>query len=183
VPISSKVVLSLTAVLAAAVAATSTPSAAIATRPSTWSGAVTGICAHALLFEGSHQIGTRAGAVAVARDIRASTARRLRRIQALEIVPPHRRLSTRWLELEERLAAVYASSFVRIHDAIAGAETPKQRARLPRVLRRLLDAPDALRTIAASLEQRLRVPDCTGGDTPHGAARRQPMSDTTERLS
>ena len=157
------------AVLAAAVAAISTPSTAIATGPSMWSGAVTGICAHALLFEGRHQIGTRAGAVAVAHDIRASTARRLRRIRALQIAPPHQRLSTRWLHLERRLAAVYASSYLHIHDAIAAANTPKQRARLPRVLRKLLDAPNALRANAESLEQRLHVPDCTGGGTPQGA--------------
>ena len=148
---------------------TSPLSVAIATRPSTWSGAVSGICSHALLFEGSHQMGTRAGAVAVARDIRASTARRLRRIRALQIVPPDGRLSTRWLNLERRLAAVYASSYLRIYDAIAAAETPRQQARLPLVLARLLHSPDALRAIAQSLEQRLHVPDCTGGATPHGS--------------
>ena len=43
----------------------------------TWSGAVARICANALLFEEEHQLGNRAGAIAVARDIRASTARRL----------------------------------------------------------------------------------------------------------
>ncbi len=138
-------------------------------RPSTWSDAVTGICANALLFEGSHQIGTRAGAVAVARDIRASTARRLRRIRTLQVVPPDERLSTRWLKLEHRLAAVYASSYLGIYDAIAAAETPRQQARLPLVLNKLLHSPDALRAIAQSLEQRLHVPDCTGGATPHGS--------------
>jgi hypothetical protein len=97
-------VVSLTAVLIAVVAAISTPVMASVTRQSTWSRAVTGICAHALLFEGRHEIGARAGAVAVARDIRASTARRLRRIRALQIPPPDQRLSGRWLRLERRLA-------------------------------------------------------------------------------
>jgi hypothetical protein len=39
---------------------------------------------------------------------------------------------------------------------------------MPRILRRLLHAPDALRTTVASLDQRLHVPDCTGGTTPSG---------------
>jgi hypothetical protein len=163
---SARFVLSLTAVLTA-VAAISTPPPAIATRSSIWSQAVTGICGHALLFEGRHEIGTRAGAVAVARDIRASTARRLRRIRALQVPPPNGRLSGRWLRLERRLAAVYADSYVRIYDAIAAANTPRQRAQLPPVLGSLLHVPDALRDTAANLEQRLDVPDCTGGGAPN----------------
>jgi hypothetical protein len=113
------------------------------------------------------RFGTRGGAVAVARDIRASTARRLRRIRALQIAPPNRRLSGRWLRLERRLAAVYASSYVRIYDAIAAADPPRQRAELPVVLGRLLDVPDGLRDTTANLEQRLAVRDCTGGGTPN----------------
>ena len=163
---SVKFVLSLTAVSAAAVAALSTPAPAVAPYPSPWSQQVTGICAHALLFEGRHQVGTRAGAVAVARDIRASTARRLGRIRALSIRPPQQRLSRRWLRLERRLAAVYASSYLRIYDAIAAANTPSERARLPRVLGRLLHRPDTIRETTTNLEQRLRVTDCTGGGTP-----------------
>jgi hypothetical protein len=154
-----------TAVLVAALAATA-PTAA---DPASWSDGVTQICAHALLFEGRHEIGTRAGAIAVARDIRASTARRLDRIRALEVRPPQPGPSMEWLDLEQRLADVYAGSYVRIYNAIAAAVTPKQRARLPRVLERLLHAPDALRGKAASFEGRLHVPDCTGGGTP-GAA-------------
>jgi hypothetical protein len=161
-----KFVLSVTAVVVAASAALSTPAAAVSPHPSPWSREVTGICAHALLFEGRHQIGTRAGAVSVARDIRASTARRLGHIRALSIRPPHQRLSRRWLRLERRLAAVYASSYLRIYDAIAAANTPSERARLPRVLGRLLHMPDAIRETTGNLEQRLRVPDCTGGGTP-----------------
>ena len=150
------------AVLVAALAATA-PTAA---DPTSWSDGVTQICAHALLFEGRHEIGTRAGAIAVARDIRASTARRLDRIQALQIPPPEPVLSARWLDLEQQLADTYASSYVRIYNAIAAAVTQKQLGRLPRVLERLVHAPDALRGRTASLEGRLQVPDCTGGGTP-----------------
>jgi hypothetical protein len=155
-----------TTVLVAALAATA-PTAA---DPTSWSDGVTQICAHALLFEGRHEIGTRAGAIAVARDIRASTARRLDRIRALQAPPPQPDLSIQWLDLEQQLADLYASSYVRIYDAIAAAVTRKQRARLPRVLDRLVHAPDALRGEAASLEGLLHVPDCTGGGTPGGAA-------------
>jgi hypothetical protein len=155
-----------TTVLVAALAATA-PTAA---DPAGWSVGVTRICAHALLFEGQHEIGTRAGAIAVAQDIRASTARRLDRIRALQVPPPEPGLSAQWLDLEQRLADVYASSYVRIYDAIAAAVTRKQRARLPRVLDRLVHAPDALRGRTASLEGRLLVPDCTGGGTPGAAS-------------
>jgi hypothetical protein len=149
----------------AAVGTASTPSSAADGYRITWSSAVTRLCANALLFEEEHELGNRAGAIAVARDIRASTARRVRRIRALPMRPPHRRLSVRWLALEQRLAAVYARSFVAIYDAIAAAESPQQRNELPNVLRRLLDAPDGLRDKTANLERRLRVPDCTGGGT------------------
>jgi hypothetical protein len=146
--------------------AVSAPTAAVATGPSSWSRAVSGICSHALLFEGPHEIGTRAGAVAVGRDIRASTERRLRRIRGLQVVPPQRRNANRWLQLERRLADVYASNFVRIYDAIAAATTETLRAQLPPVVRRLLSEPDALSAATARLEQRLFVPDCTGGARP-----------------
>jgi hypothetical protein len=165
---SSRFALPIAAMLTAGVAASSTPSAAAT--PSTWTRAVTGICAHALLFEGTHEIGTRAGAVAVARDIRASTGRRLQRIRALPLRPPHQRLSTRWLRLEQRLAAVYARSYLLIFDAIAAAKTPRQHAQLPSVLGRLLHAPDSLRATTTSVERRLRVPDCTGGGTPNASS-------------
>jgi hypothetical protein len=158
--------LALMAILAASLAAVSAPSAAVAAGPSSWSRAVSGICAHARLFEGPHETGTRAGAVAVARDIRASTERRLRRIRGLQVVPPQRRNANRWLQLERRLADVYASNYVGIYDAIAAATTETLRAQLPPVLRRLLRAPDALSAATARLEQRLFVPDCTGGARP-----------------
>ena len=77
-------VLSLLVVGVASAAIVAFPAAApAAAAPDNWSREVTSICAHALLFEGSHEIGTRAGAVAVAADIRASTERRLTRIAAL----------------------------------------------------------------------------------------------------
>jgi hypothetical protein len=167
---SRNAVISLAAVVAAGVAGIGTPSVAVAERPAPWSDAVSGICAHALLFEGRHEIGTRAGAVSVARDIRASTARRVRNIQALRVRPPRQRLAVRWLDLERHLAGVYASSYVRIYDAIAAANTASLRARLPRVLFRLLHAPDGIRRTAASVGQRLRVPDCTGGGMPNTSA-------------
>jgi hypothetical protein len=107
--------------------------------------------------------------MAVARDIRASTGRRLDRIRALEAPPPEPDLSLRWLDLEQRLADAYASSYVRIYDVIAAAKTQRQRARMPRVLDRLLHAPDALQRKAAAVELRLHVPDCTGGGTPNAA--------------
>ena len=160
-------VIFLAAALAAGIAGVSTPSVAVAGRPAPWSDAVTGICAHALLFEGRHEIGSHAGAVAVARDIRASTARRLQRIRALPVRPARPRLAARWLGLEQSLAAVYASSYLSIYDAIAAAKTASQRARLPRVLYRLLHRPDLIRTAALGIGQRLRVSDCTGGGTPN----------------
>jgi hypothetical protein len=76
---------------------------------------------------------------------------------------PEPGLATNWLGPERRLAGVYARSYVRIYDVIAAADTPSERARMPRALRRLLHAPDALRTRTADLEQQLHVPDCTGG--------------------
>jgi hypothetical protein len=153
-------------VLAVGALVISTPSVAVAQRPAPWSRAVTGICAHALLFEGRHEIGTRPGAVAVARDIRASTERRVRNIRALPVRAPQQRLAVRWLGLERRLAGAYASSYLRIYDAIAAANTASRRARLPRLLHRLLHTPDGIRRTAAGVGQRLRVPDCTGGGAP-----------------
>jgi len=133
--------------------------------PAAWSRAAARICAHALLFEGRHEIGTRAGAIAVARDIRASTEERLARIAALPPAPDERDLERRWVTLERRLATAYAVSYVRIFTVIAAARTPAERAREPRLLEALVHAPDAVRREAAQLEQRLGIHDCTGGDT------------------
>ena len=128
-----------------------------------WSRGVTEICAHALLFEGSHEIGTRAGAVAVAQDIRASTERRLTRVAELPVPATQQGLAVRWMDVERRLAGVYATSYLRIFDVIAAAQTPAQQAQAPRLLGKALHAPDRLSGVAALLEARLHVPDCTGG--------------------
>jgi hypothetical protein len=129
-----------------------------------WRIGVASICSRALLFDGEHAIGTEQGAIAVARDIRASTARRLARVRRLRSTPTDPRLARHWVRVERRLAGVYASSYLGIWRAIASANTPPTRAALPKTLGRLLHRPDGLRTIAHGLEVRLQVPDCTGGD-------------------
>jgi hypothetical protein len=134
-----------------------------------WSRAVTHICTHPLLFDGSHEIGTRAGALAVSRDIRSSIERRLTQIERLPARATRQVLARRWLALERRLAATYASSYLQIFEVIAAADTAVKRARAPRLLARLLHVPDRLNQTAARLEFQLHIPDCTGG-TP----RRQP---------
>ena len=130
--------------------------------PAHWSRAVSRICAHALLFEGRHRIGTLAGAIAVSRDIRASTGRRLAKVARLR-TPSDRREIDRWLVLERRLAAAYATSYLKIYQVIAAVRTPRQRAREPRLLGKLLHAPDHINWPATRLEALLHVPDCTGG--------------------
>jgi len=128
-----------------------------------YSVAVARICAGSLLFDHAHSIGTRAGALAVARDIRASTARRLARVAVIPVPATLRPISLRWIALQRRLAASYARDWVRIYDAIAAANTPTQRARLAGRLERLLSEPGPLRVASGRLELRLHVPDCTGG--------------------
>jgi hypothetical protein len=125
--------------------------------------AITKICSGARLFEGSHRLSTRADALAVARDIRASTRRRLDRVRAVPVPRRRERLVKRWIALERRLADVYAESWVGMFDAIDAAQTPGQRERLPALLSRLLHAPDRLRVAASQIELVLQVPDCTGG--------------------
>jgi hypothetical protein len=134
--------------------------------PSHYSLAVARICSGALLFERAHAIGTDTGALAAAQDIRQSARRRLDRVAAIPIPPELERLATRWISLQRRLAASYATNWMRIHYAIDAARTPLQRARLPRLLQRFLHAPDPLRRASRRLELALSVPDCTGGD-PH----------------
>ena len=145
-----------------------------------YSLAVARICADALLFEKAHAIGTRAGALAVARDIRASTRRRLQRVADIPTPPALRRPIARWLSLQRRLAASYAENWVRIYDTIDAARTPKEHAMLARRLRKLVHAPDALRRAAGGLELTLNVPDCTGGDprTPGGEDTSEPSGPT-----
>jgi hypothetical protein len=150
----------------AAVALVGSSSAAAgpgAVTPAAYSRTVTGVCAHALLFEGSHEIGTRAGALEVADDIRASSRRRLARVAAVSTPPVEGRLAARWLALEQRLADLYATTYVSIFDLIAAPWTPEQAAVAPGLLATLMHAPDPLRQAAARLEQQLRVPDCIGG--------------------
>jgi hypothetical protein len=131
-----------------------------------YSDAVTRICTGALLFDHAHEIGTRAGAIAVAGDIRASTDRRLARIDALAAPPGLRQASSRWISSQRQLAASFARTWVRIFDTIAAVRTPAQRASLPQRLERLVHLPDPLKAAARRLEAELRVPDCTGGDPP-----------------
>jgi hypothetical protein len=123
------------------------------------------ICAGALLFDNPHAMGTRADAIAVARDIRTSTGRRLTRVAAVRPPHPLRHPVARWLSLQRRLADSYADNWVRIYDAIDTARTPAQRAGLAQALTRLVHAPDPLRRASARLEQQLNLPDCTGGSS------------------
>jgi hypothetical protein len=124
---------------------------------------VTGICAGALLFEGSHEMGTRSDALEIAEAIRASTAGRLARVTALSVPPELQDTSSRWVSSQRRLASLYARLWVRIYDTIDAARTAAQRATLGKRLRRLLQAPDPLKLDARRLELELHVPDCTGG--------------------
>jgi hypothetical protein len=161
--ITNKVLSLLMAGLASSAIIAFTTAASAAAAPDNWSRGVIRICAHALLFEGSHEIGTRAGAVAVADDIRASTERRLTRVAAMPAPPTQRALAARWIGVERRLATVYATSYLGIFDVIAAAETPEQQTQAASLLGKLLHAPDRLSQTAAGLEQHLQVPDCTGG--------------------
>jgi hypothetical protein len=133
--------------------------------PVTYSVAVKQICAGAVLFEGTHSIGARAGAVSVAQDIRTSGGNRLNRVDAVPKPPGRRRLAARWIALERRLTEVYATDYLRIWNAIERAGTPDARAKLPAVLHSLVEAPQALERRAAALGAALHFPDCTGGST------------------
>jgi hypothetical protein len=132
-------------------------------RTAAFSKRVSHICAGALLFEGRHKIGTRAGAVAVSRDIRRTGARRLRRVAA--VPEPHSPVAMirGWQEVEHRLVTTYARDYLLIWSAIENANGAAQRARLPARLHALVHDPDALKRKAGLYELRLRVPDCTGG--------------------
>jgi hypothetical protein len=128
-----------------------------------YSRAVTGICAGALLFEGTHEMGTRADALEIADAIRASTAGRLARVKALSVPGELQLSSSRWISLQRRLAELYARLWVRIYDTIEAARTPAQQAALPKRVGKLVHAPDRLKLAAGRLELKLHVPDCTGG--------------------
>ena len=128
-----------------------------------YSADVTQICAGALLFDNAHQMGTRADALSIADDIRASTARRLDRVTAVSVPPELQNTNSRWIDSERRLAALYATTWVRIYDTIDATHTPAQRTTLPKRLEKLIHAPDTLKRAAGLLELDLHVPDCTGG--------------------
>lgn len=149
-------------IVVAAVAATP-GRAASGNSAAEYSIAVTRICAGSLLFDHAHHEGTRADALSIARDIRASTARRLARVGVVAVPPELVRLSSRWLSTERQLAAIYARNWVRIYDAIDAARTPAQRAALPDRLEQLLHEPDRLKLAAGRLELAFHLPDCTGG--------------------
>ena len=148
----------------AAAALLAPPGHATAAAPAAeYSQGVWRICGRALLFDHAHDMGTRADALSVARDIRASTGRRLVRVSALSVPRELRGISSRWISSQRRLAQSYAVNWVRIYDAIDSALTPAQQAALPERLHRLVHAPDRLRLAAGRLELKLHVPDCTGG--------------------
>jgi hypothetical protein len=158
----------LTGLAAAPVRAISTPGDPLRSVPDSstaagYSLAVTYICGGALLFDHAHHMGTRADALAVARDIRASTARRLTRVTALSVPRELQRTSSRWIASQRRLAVSYARIWVRIYDTIDAVHTPAQRDALADRVHQLVHAPDRLKLAAAQLELELHVPDCTGG--------------------
>jgi hypothetical protein len=129
----------------------------------TFSANVTEICVGALLFNGQHQIGTRAGAVAVSQDIRETGTRRLRLVAAIPQPASQAAAVREWLNIEHRLVAVYARNYLRIWDAIERANTPVELARLPQQVQRLIHEPDLLKHQASVYQVNLNVPDCTGG--------------------
>jgi hypothetical protein len=128
-----------------------------------YSVAVTQICAGSLLFDNAHEMGTRADALSIADDIRASTARRLDRVTALSVPPELEHITSRWISSQRRLASLYARTWVRIYDTIDAAHTRAQMATLAERVEKLVHAPDALKLAARRLELELHVPDCTGG--------------------
>jgi len=97
----------------------------------------------ALLFRSRHSIGNEHGAVAVARDIRASTARRLTRIEALQ-AHPDTTAGESWLRVEHRLSELYARSYLGIWHAIAHANSLRNGA-APRILGQMLRRPTSRR--------------------------------------
>jgi hypothetical protein len=134
--------------------------------PTGYSARLMHICAGAVLFESTHSIGTRAGAIAVARDISTSGNRRLIRADAVPKPPGVLRLAKHWIAIEHRLIEMYANNYLRIWYAIERAHTPAERAKLPSALRALINEPRPLERRASELETTLNVPDCTGGSPP-----------------
>src|SRR5262249_26030680 len=150
----------IVAVLLAGAALQAGSAVASPTTPVEYSLAVKHVCAGALLFDRSHRIGTRAGAVALSRDIRITGGRRLRRGDAVPKPRGTAVLAGRWIAIEQRLVETYASTYLQIWDAIeSGYSSPRKHARLAAVLHALMHRPDALELRAAALGQRLNVPD------------------------
>jgi hypothetical protein len=152
----------LVAVVAVSATAAGTLRAGTMT-PAAYSRAVSRICTGAPLFSHKHEIGTRAGAIAVSRDIRTTGHKRLLRVDAVTKPVKTAGKDTRWITTERTLVDMYARNYLRIWNQIERANTPAQRARLPQVLHRLIHAADALKLRAGKLELTLSVPDCTGG--------------------
>jgi hypothetical protein len=150
----------LTVAMVTAASATAAPTEPT---PAVYAGAVTEICATAVLFEGTHPIGTRAGALEVAADIRDTSRLRLALVAALPEPSSELQFVTQWLALEQRLADTYARNYVRIYDIIAAPSIRRDYARARHQLQTLLQATDSLSGAASLLEQQLHVPDCIGG--------------------
>ena len=131
--------------------------------PAGYSRAVSRICANARLFSHRHEIGTRAGAIAVSRDIRTTGHRRVRRVDAVTKPVKTARDDARWIATELELVDMYATNYFRIWQKIEAADTPAEHAKLPAVLHRLVHEADSLKVRAGTFEASLSVPDCTGG--------------------
>src|SRR5262245_30753619 len=151
--------------LAVAAAGTSVRSAAASHLQTAagYSRAVTRVCAGAVLFAGRHEIGTRADAIAVSRDIQRTGTRRIHRVAAVPEPGDQSPTIRQWLDVEQLLVDAYARDYLRIWDEIERANTPAKRAALPDRLHALVHETDGLKRRADAYELRLGVPDCTGG--------------------
>src|SRR5436190_591780 len=82
----------------------------------------------------------------------------------------------RWRRLERRLVDIYSTNYLRIWNAIQRADTRREQAELPRILRPLIEEPYPLQQRLAVLELELRLPDCTGGFQPNALGAQAPGS-------
>lgn len=133
------------------------------TTPLAYSHQITQICASSVLFDGTHAVGTTAGATDVSNAILSTGMNRMRRVAAVPKPAATAQTISRWITTERSLVRLYSRNYLRIWHAIDAANTPTQRAALPAALHALLHQPDVLQARAATLERALRVPDCTGG--------------------
>ena len=120
------------------------------------------ICAGAVLFEGSHALGTRQGTLAAAADMRASTQRRLAEVARLPTPADEARTIARWIAVEQQVADVYAQDLVQLYDLIATVSMSEDADRASQSMRAVTDASYPIRLAAGRLELKLGVPDCTG---------------------